>query len=513
MRWEGDGGEAFKTKLLQYNQEDCFALMTLVNFLAQLSDAHGGSAPGVGAGLAIASVEDLPTAPDRSHQFGKKAAMLPGFEYLNKCAYFDYQRQKVFVRTNRTFTTINKRRRRSGHPSQRVNKTVELSSKRCPACGSRRIRSLRQITRKLIDLKYSSSGVKKWVVKFGSWRYRCEKCDADFVPETFPQVKTKYGRGLASWCIYQNVACGQNMLQVRKGLSEVFQLPIAQPQLYRFKTSVADYFRPAYQRLLVEILKGSLIHADETEVNLVRRKGYVWVLTNMECVYFFYRDSREATFLPEMLKTFTGVLVSDFFTGYDSIPCLQQKCLIHLIRDLNDDVFRHPFDAELMKLALGFATVLRRVVETVDRCGLRSKHLLRHRSEVDAFFVEACAGEAQSDLARAYQKRFEKYKGKLFTFLEHDGIPWNNNNAEHAIHCFARYRTTADGRLTDLSIQDYLVLLSLYQSCEYQGINFLHYLRHEHVDGQQSFGPGTRKPVAECVADLSCPSSPIAECI
>jgi hypothetical protein len=37
-----------------------------------------------------------------------------------------------------------------------------------------------------------------------------------------------------------------------------------------------------------------------------------------------------------------------------------------------------------------------------------------------------------------YKQRFEKNRDKLFTFLRYDGVPWNNNNAEHAIKAFAR---------------------------------------------------------------------------
>jgi hypothetical protein len=39
-----------------------------------------------------------------------------------------------------------------------------------------------------------------------------------------------------------------------------------------------------------------------------------------------------------VLKDFKGVLVSDFYSAYDSMDCPQQKCLIHLMRDLNDDM-------------------------------------------------------------------------------------------------------------------------------------------------------------------------------
>ena len=40
------------------------------------------------------------------------------------------------------------------------------------------------------------------------------------------------------------------------------------------------------------------------------------------------------------------MLISDFYGGYDSMPCRQQKCLVHLIRDLNDDLWKNPFLAE-----------------------------------------------------------------------------------------------------------------------------------------------------------------------
>ena len=62
------------------------------------------------------------------------------------------------------------------------------------------------------------------------------------------------------------------------------------------------------------------------------------MITNLEEVVFIYRPNREGEFLKDLLKDFDGVLVSDFYSAYDSIPCLQQKCLIHLIRDMNQEL-------------------------------------------------------------------------------------------------------------------------------------------------------------------------------
>lgn len=64
----------------------------------------------------------------------------------------------------------------------------------------------------------------------------------------------------------------------------------------------------------------------------------------------------------------------------------------------------------------------------------------------------------------------------MFTFLDHDGVPWNNNNAEHAIKAFARYRRYSDGRFTENSLKEFLLLLSVFQSCEYNNIPALEFL-------------------------------------
>ncbi len=42
----------------------------------------------------------------------------------------------------------------------------------------------------------------------------------------------------------------------------------------------------------------------------------------------------------------------------------------------------------------------------------------------------------RSEAAEALRGRLLEYRGKLFTFIEHDGVPWNNNNAENAIKQF-----------------------------------------------------------------------------
>src|SRR6516162_4782720 len=107
-----------------------------------------------------------------------------------------------------------------------------------------------------------------------------------------------------------------------------------------------------------KMLAGYVLHGDETEVKLKTVKGNIWVFASLEEVVYMYRPNREGAFLQELLKDFHGVLVSDFYAAYDSMTCPQQKCLIHLMRDINQDLLSHPFDEELRSITEPFGTLL-----------------------------------------------------------------------------------------------------------------------------------------------------------
>ena len=210
--------------------------------------------------------------------------------------------------------------------------------------------------------------------------------------------------------------------------------------------------------------------------------GFVWVFANMEEVAYVYSETRQGSTPQSLLKDFTGVLVSDFYAAYDRIPCPQQKCLIHLIRDLNDAVLKYTYDEELKRLVKGFADLVKPVVETIDQHGLKSHFLRKHLVSVDRFYRRLSGTNLQSKSAETFKECFEKNRDKLFTFLAHDGVPWNNNNAEHTVKAFAMLRRTIAGVTSENDIRDYLVLLSICQTCKYKEVDFLDCLRSGEKD-------------------------------
>ena len=313
------------------------------------------------------------------------------------------------------------------------------------------------------------------------WHY-CARCKKRFLPSEYLRLEEHF-HSLKSWAMFEHIAHRSSLANVADSIRVFFGLPVNTEIVYAFKKQLARYYEGTYKRILEKLIAGALIHADETEVHLRHvGKGYVWVFTNLEEVLFIYRKSHEGEYLHELLKRFRGVLVSDFYSAYDSLPCPQQKCLIHLIRDFNQDIRGNAWDEELKSLAGEFGALLRSIVATIDAHGLKHKHLCKHNRHVNRFFDSLDGKSFTSEIAEAYRKRLVKYRGKLFTFLDHDNVPWNNNNAEFAVKQFAYYREYADGLIGETGLNEYLVLLSVYLTCKYKGVSFLKFLLSRETD-------------------------------
>ncbi|TKS62099.1 MAG: hypothetical protein EWM73_02807 [Nitrospira sp.] len=471
--WERGVSRDLKTGLVDYNRTDCLALRKLTEFIAQNA---GSTVSGEENRAKIKRTEDLHKARPRWRMFAPKDYALEDLHHINKCGYFDYQREKVIVKTHRYFRKIAGHHHKGKRRSVRPSRVVDLVCKKCPACGAKNLQQTTCQRQNALDLKFTKSGVKRAVTCSRCWSYICPSCMA--IVKARPRFATQqtYGHGLMSWCVYFNVVSGLNMLKVQKCLKDMFDLSVHNGQLYRFKQYVTARYASLDDELLRSIVKSAVIHIDETAVNLRSHAGYVWVVTTMDMVHFFYRSSREASFVVEMLDGFSGILVSDFFTGYDSMPCPQQKCLVHLVRDLDEDLVHNPFNEQFKSFAQDFGSLLRPIIETVDRYGLKKRHLGKHKRDVERSLKSIHALKPDSELVDKYRNRFIKYWPKMFTFLDYDGVPWNNNNAEHAIKRFAKYRRNTDGCYTERSLKEYLVLASVLETCDFNKVNVLKFL-------------------------------------
>jgi len=481
MRWESSGEPALKQSLITYNAEDCQALQTVTETLVRLgcSDHRAGLENGTDSTAVLAE-----QSASKATLWPSFSSTVDGFEAINKAARWDFQRDKVYIRTDKLLRRISEARRASEKRITRVNQEMIYERQAlCPEC-KKKPEFCGPGKKTIYDIRFSRYGIRRWVVTYHFSVYWCRRCHRSLgVPDEFKPWGL-FGRRLVMFSIYQAIELCMPQHSIAQEVNRFFGLGLQQGEVHRIKARAAEYYRDTRVRILDKLVKGDLIHADETPMVLKRKRGYVWVFAGFHEVAYFFTETREGAFVEQTLKDFKGVLVSDFYAAYDSLSCPQQKCLIHLIRDLNDDVLSHPYDEELKELVTTFAALLRDIVQTVDRWGLKRRFLSRHMAGVERFYRTIAKKVYRSEASVKVKERFEKHQNKLFTFLNYDGVPWNNNNAEHAVKALARLRRAIVGLSTTAGIEEYLVLLSICQTCKYSGLDFLDFL----LSGEKDIG-------------------------
>lgn len=478
--WEKSRDAGIKQKLLTYNAEDCQAL-ELVTRTAEELCHQPGRAPATEGNPNVIHTDSL--RPENPYRWGKPSFSMVELEYVNKAAYWNYQQDRVYARSGRRPKQAVKFGDANSYVSRRINKAVKTPIlTHCPTCNKKAAGKPRTYTKVLYDILFGRFGVKRWVVKYQFKTFWCWNCEVTIGSENRLRTNLKYGWSLVAYLIYQIVELRIPQRVVAQSLNRLFGFDLKCTAVSNIKTRVAKSYEETQQAIMRKLLSGDLLHVDETRANVRGKSAFVWVFTNLQEVAYVYADSREGEMLQALLREYKGVLVSDFYAVYDSIACPQQKCLIHLIRDLNDDVLKNPFNGELKQIAGDFALLLKPMVETVDRYGLKSYFLRKHNIFVGRFYRGLDKSNYESEIAIKYQKRFDKNRDKLFTFLNHDDVPWNNNNAEHAIKAFAAIRNVIDGVSTEEGLKEYLTLLSVCETCKNKGVDYLEFLRSEERD-------------------------------
>ena len=185
-------------------------------------------------------------------------------------------------------------------------------------------------------------------------------------------------------------------------------------------------------------------------------------------------------------------MVSDFFSAYDGLPCLHQRCLIHLMRDMNQAILDNPFDQELQSITMPFGACCDQSSSQSMRMASSARYLKRTRQRRGGILEALVERDYEFDASKALQERLLRNRERLFTFLQYDGVSWNNNLAENAIKRISDYREDVGRSVSEAGLTEHLVLLSIYQTCRVRDISFLKFLlsRERDID---AFAAGKRR--------------------
>lgn len=221
-------------------------------------------------------------------------------------------------------------------------------------------------------------------------------------------------------------------------------------------------------------LEGAVLHADETGWRVDGETHWLWCFTSKDVTYYMIDRRRGSPALKRFFKKeFAGVLVTDFWGAYNAVACARkQKCLPHLLRDLKRTQHYHEPEGDWPE----FSKRLKRLIRDSIRLSKRRTELspeafASRRRRLDTRLGELLERPWEQRHARRLVKRLRRHTSELFTFLDHDGVPFDNNHAEREIRpaVIARKNSYANG--SEEGARTQATLMSVFRTLKQRGHN------------------------------------------
>ncbi|HBM17342.1 MAG TPA: hypothetical protein DD381_13525 [Lentisphaeria bacterium] len=364
-RWLENNDYDIKQQLLLYNREDCFALHNLIQFVSRLKTPNK-----------TVNIDYIGRACLQSTEAGK---ILHGtFDNIVKYAHADYNRHKISFRgDNIPQSKISYEIRKRIFPVLHPNKIIYVRRRlKCPRCHRKiNLPNKKKATAQVVDLTFGKQGCRRLVTKYIGSKIRCPICREYYSPVAIIDLlkNSQYGAGLVAWTINQRIVLRMPYSAICQSLSEMYAISMSKTTICNFIKSCAKLHEDTERNIISSLRTSSFVHVDETQINIEGINQYVWVFTNGNFVLFLKTETRDASIVLNTLNGFDGVLISDFFAGYDSMPWRQQKCLSHFIRDLNDDLWKEPNNKELEEFSCSIRQVLFPIFSDIEHHGLKKK--------------------------------------------------------------------------------------------------------------------------------------------
>ena len=330
----------------------------------------------------------------------------------------------------------------------------------CPACGNTMVEIGKEVHRRLKIVPAQVVVLEDWY-----YTYACRACSkentetpivkaeksANFIPGSFATPEA------VAHIMTQKFVMGSPLYRLEQEMKRQ-GIPLSRQTMSNWILRAAeDYLAPVYEQLHAELLKREILHADETELQVLHEPGkapqsksYMWLYrtsgdTDRPIVMYEYQQSRAGCHPKAFLSGFKGYLHTDGYPGYHSLPkeITVVGCFAHLRRKFDEALKALPKGkTKGSSAAQGMAYC--NLLFEIER-GLKTmspEERLKERREqakpvLDAMYAWANTRTAapKSVLGKAfhYLKEQQPY---LLNYLKDGRLELSNNRAEQSIKPF-----------------------------------------------------------------------------
>ena len=380
-----------------------------------------------------------------------------------------------------------------GHPGMtratptHIDRVVEQRLTRCPACHGPLGTPVAVTTHLQEDL----IPARVEVTRFAHHRYYCRRCrqvvTAPPAPDEIPH--STLGPQVLTHALLLKYVHGLPFNKIRTAFQQFANLTVSEGALAQALQRLASWLQVETDALREAIRTSPATHVDETGWTLTGVNHWLWAFVTDRLAYYCIDRSRGSGIPKDVLgEHYPGVVISDFYSAYNRLKGPQQKCWVHLLRELRDcartevsDEYRRAH-RRLRRLFLDAKRLVR------QRPTLPPLPLQRRQQRLQGRLFDWGATPYHNKTLRRLAGRVLKHQHQLLTFTRVVGVPADNNQAERAIrpHVIIRKRSYQSRSPTGMTT--HANLTSLVQTLALQGrvigetlkTAYLHH-RHGHL--------------------------------
>jgi len=275
-------------------------------------------------------------------------------------------------------------------------------------------------------------------VKYIEHQTYSKVCQCGHITEgKFPKyIKTsiQYGQTIESLISYFYARHYIPFRRMKEIFIDIFGLPISEGGIHYLLKHFTIKALPFYEIIRVKIERSLNVRSDETGAKLNGEKSWFWVWCNDKYTYIVHSGNRSIKTIKDAFPLgFKNAIINhDRWGSQLNTPAKgHQLCTAHLQRDFN-----YLIELYESEWAAKFKAILKQAIKLKDR--LSPIDYLKEIPERDQMEIELDKLlleeiEPKHKKALSLQKKLNKQRNSILTFLYYPSVPPDNNGSERAI--------------------------------------------------------------------------------
>ncbi len=256
--------------------------------------------------------------------------------------------------------------------------------------------------------------------------------------------------------------------------TDTFLIPLSAPAVMGIIKRFSQKCEPIYKGIEASLPTQPILHGDETGWRMDGNPWQLWCFCNRSLVYFHLDPSRGAKVPKAILgEDYDGILHADFYAAYNFLPKVQ-RCLIHFLRAINDELEITAEDKILCQLKDGIKSLIEKGTQLKQLRDAEQQNAGRQQLEQT---LESLAKlKSENKKTNTLIKRLVRHQHELIRFVDHPQAEFHNNRAERALRPEVIFRKLSFGNRTADGAYNYQILATVLETCRLKRKNLTDFI-------------------------------------